>query len=236
VKLLLLLFGALKFGKLLPAVATMLLSIGVYAAMFGWQYAVGFVALLLIHEMGHYVAARHRGLNVGLPTFIPFVGAWVELKDLPHDAETEAYVGMAGPLVGSAGALACFYLARDLGSSLLLALAYSGFFLNLFNLIPLAPFDGGRITAAISPRLWLLGAPLLVALFFYSPSPLLILMAVLALPNVVKAWRGLRTPEEQSYYTVRAETRVSYAALYLGLAAFLAIMCEQLHAELPHGR
>ncbi len=235
-KLLLLLFGALKFGKLLPAVATMLLSIGVYAAMFGWQYAVGFVALLLIHEMGHYVAARHRGLDVGLPTFIPFVGAWVELKDLPHDAETEAYVGMAGPLVGSAGALACFYLARDQGSSLLLALAYSGFFLNLFNLIPLAPFDGGRITAAISPRLWLLGAPLLVALFFYSPSPLLILMAVLALPNVVKAWRGLRTPEEQTYYTVRAETRVSYAAVYLGLAAFLAIMCEQLHAELPHGR
>jgi len=236
VKLLLLLFGALKFGKLLPAVATMLLSIGVYAAMFGWQYAVGFVALLLIHEMGHYVAARHRGLDVGLPTFIPFVGAWVELKDLPHDAETEAYVGMARPLVGSAGALACFYLARDQGSSLLLALAYSGFFLNLFNLIPLAPFDGGRITAAISPRLWLLGAPLLVALFFYSPSPLLILMAVLALPNVVKAWRGLRTPEEQTYYTVRAETRVSYAAVYLGLAAFLAIMCEQLHAELPHGR
>jgi len=236
VKLLLLLFGALKFGKLLPAVATMLLSIGVYAAMFGWQYAVGFVALLLIHEMGHYVAARHRGLDVGLPTFIPFVGAWVELKDLPHDAETEAYVGMAGPLVGSAGALACFYLARDQGSSLLLALAYSGFFLNLFNLIPLAPFDGGRITAAISPRLWLLGAPLLVALFFYSPSPLLILMAVLALPNVVKAWRGLRTPEEQTYYAVRAETRVSYAAVYLGLAAFLAIMCEQLHAELPHGR
>ena len=235
-KLLLLLFGALKFGKLLPAVATMLLSIGVYAAMFGWQYAVGFVALLLIHEMGHYVAARHRGLDVGLPTFIPFVGAWVELKDLPHDAETEAYVGMAGPLVGSAGALACFYLARDQGSSQLLALAYSGFFLNLFNLIPLAPFDGGRITAAISPRLWLLGAPLLVALFFYSPSPLLILMAVLALPNVVKAWRGLRTPEEQTYYTVRAETRVSYAAVYLGLAAFLAIMCEQLHAELPHGR
>ena len=235
-KLLLLLFGALKFGNLLPAVATMLLSIGVYAAMFGWQYAVGFVALLLIHEMGHYVAARHRGLDVGLPTFIPFVGAWVELKDLPHDAETEAYVGMAGPLVGSAGALACFYLARDQGSSLLLALAYSGFFLNLFNLIPLAPFDGGRITAAISPRLWLLGAPLLVALFFYSPSPLLILMAVLALPNVVKAWRGLRTPEEQTYYTVRAETRVSYAAVYLGLAAFLAIMCEQLHAELPHGR
>ena len=232
-KLIALLFAALKFGKLAPAVLSMLLSIGVYALMFGWQYAVGFVALILVHEMGHYLAARCRGLDVGLPTFIPFVGAWIQLKDLPHDAETEAYVGIAGPLVGTLGALACFYLARSKHSPLLLALAYSGFFLNLFNLIPLSPFDGGRVTAAISPRLWLVGVPLLVALFFYSPSPLLILMAVLALPSVVKAWRGIRSPEEQAYYNVSAETRVSYAALYLGLAAFLAIMCEQLHDELP---
>lgn len=234
-KLLLLLFGALKLGKLLPAVLTMLLSVGAYALLFGWAYAVGFVALILVHEMGHYVAARRRGLKVGAPTFIPFVGAWVELKDMPHDAETEAYVGVAGPLLGTAGALACFYLARSSGSTLLLALAYTGFMLNLFNLIPLSPFDGGRITAAISPRLWLIGAPLLVALFFYSPSPLLILMAVLALPNVMKAWRGLRTPEESAYYGVPAQTRVTYAAIYLGLAAFLAIMCAQLHAELPRG-
>lgn len=233
-KLLLLLFGALKLGKLLPAAGTMLLTIGVYAWIYGWWFAVGFVALIFVHEMGHYVAARRRGLNVGLPTFIPFVGAWIELKDLPHDAETEAYVGVAGPLAGTAGALACFYLARQTGSSMLLALAYSGFFLNLFNLIPLSPFDGGRVTAAISPRLWLIGAPLLVALFFYFPSPLLILMAILALPNVLKAWRGIGSPEEAAYYNVRPETRVSYAALYLGLAAFLAIMCEQLHTELPH--
>jgi len=234
-KLLALLFGALKLGKLLPAVATMLLSIAVYGEMFGWEYAAGFVGLIAIHEMGHYIAARRRGLNVGLPTFIPFVGAWIELKELPHDAETEAYVGIAGPLLGSAGALGCFYLARNTGSSLLLALAYSGFFLNLFNLIPLSPFDGGRVTAAISPRLWLLGVPLLVGLFFYSPSPLLILMAILALPNVLKAWRGIGN-DELPYYSVSAETRVSYSALYLGLAAFLAIMCEQLHAELPHTR
>jgi Zn-dependent protease len=234
-KILALLFGALKLGALVPAVATMLLSVGVYAFTFGWTYAVGFVALIAVHEMGHYVAARHRGLNVGLPTFVPFVGAWIELRDVPLDAETEAYVGIAGPLVGSLGALGCFYLARSTGSPLLLALAYSGFFLNLFNLIPLSPFDGGRVTAAISPRLWLLGVPLLVGLFFYSPSPLLILMAILALPNVMKAWRGVGS-QERPYYAVSAETRLSYAVVYLGLAAFLAIMCEQLHAELPHAR
>jgi len=236
VKALFLLLKALKFGKLLTTGGTMLLSVAVYAWFFGWWYAVGFVALIFVHEMGHYVAARRRGLNVGAPTFIPFVGAWIQLRDLPHDAETEAYVGLAGPLIGSIGALACFYLARSFDSSLLLALSYSGFFLNLFNLIPLAPFDGGRVTAAISPRLWLIGAPVLVALFLYRPSPLLILMAVLALPNVMKALRGPQTDAERAYYSVPAETRLSYAAVYIGLAAFLAIMCEQLHAELPQVR
>jgi Zn-dependent protease len=102
-KLLLLLFSGLKFGKILTTSGTMLLSIAVYAWIFGWWYAVGFVVLMFVHEMGHYLAARQRGLDVGAPTFIPFVGAWIQLKDLPHDAETEAYVGLGGPLVGTGG-------------------------------------------------------------------------------------------------------------------------------------
>jgi Zn-dependent protease len=232
-KLLLLLLSGLKLGKLLTTGGTMLLSVLAYSFVFGWWYAVGFVALIFVHEMGHYVAARQRGLAVGAPTFIPFVGAWIQLKDLPHDAETEAYVGIAGPLVGSIGALACYWLGRTTGSNLLLAVSYSGFFLNLFNLIPLSPFDGGRVSAVISPKLWLLGVPILVALFFYSPSPLLILMAILAAPNVMKALRGIRGEAEEAYYTVSAEARVQYAALYLGLAGFLAIMCHALHEELP---
>lgn len=232
-KILLLLLGGLKFGKLLTTGGTMLISVVAYSFIFGWPYAVGFVLLIFVHEMGHYVAARQRGLNVGAPTFIPFVGAWIQLKDLPHDAETEAYVGMGGPLVGSIGALACFYLGRALESDLLLALSYSGFFLNLFNLIPISPFDGGRITAVISPRLWLVGVPILIGLFFVWPSPLLILMAFLAAPAVLQAIRGETTPEQQAYYSVPADTRLSYGALYLALAGFLAIMCYNLHEELP---
>ncbi|HIH2652677.1 TPA: site-2 protease family protein, partial [Burkholderia cenocepacia] len=99
-KLLLLIFGGLKLGKVLVSAGTMLASIAVYALFYGWRFAAGFVALLLVHEAGHYVAAQRRGLDVGLPTFIPFVGAWIQLKDMPHDAETEAYVGLAGPFVG----------------------------------------------------------------------------------------------------------------------------------------
>src|SRR5438132_14316169 len=145
-KLLALLVSSAKFAKLATTAGTMLISVVVYAWVFGWVYAVGFVLLLLAHELGHYVAARRRGLDVGAPTFIPFVGAWIQLKDLPHDAETEAWVGLAGPLLGTVGALGCYYLYRSTGETLFLALAYAGFFINLFNLIPISPFDGGRIT------------------------------------------------------------------------------------------
>lgn len=97
-----------KRGKIFTTVGTMLLSIASYALVWGWRYAGGFVLLLLIHELGHFVAARRRGLAVGAPTFTPFVGAWVELKDVPHNAESEAYVGLSGPLLGTLGALACY--------------------------------------------------------------------------------------------------------------------------------
>lgn len=232
-KLLALLLKGAKLGKVLTTSGTMLISVVAYSWIFGWQYAVGFVALIFVHEMGHYIAARRRGLAVGAPTFIPFVGAWINMKEMPRDAETEAYVGMAGPLVGATGALMCFYAARATDSQLLLAIAYSGFFLNLFNLIPLSPFDGGRISAAISPKLWLVGAPMLIALFFYRPSPLLVLMALIAAPQVWKVIRGTTTDEERAYYLTSAQTRFNYAMTYFALAGFLAIMCHQLSEELP---
>lgn len=232
-KLLAALLAAGKLGKLLTTGGSMLIAVFAYGLVFGLPYAAGFVGLLLVHELGHYLAARQRGLDVGAPMFIPFVGAWIELKDQPHDAETEAYVGVAGPLLGSLGALACYFLARSYDSNLLLALSYAGFFLNLFNLIPLSPFDGGRITAVLSPRLWLLGVPILVALFVYRPSPMLVLMALLAAPQVLKAWRyNPQAPENAAYYRANAETRLAYGTYYLGLTAFLAVMSGDVHEML----
>jgi Zn-dependent protease len=230
-KLLAWLFVAGKLGKLLTTGGTMLLSILLYSWVYGWKYAVGFVLLIFIHEMGHYVAARQRGLAVGVPTFIPFVGAWIEMKEMPHDVETEAYVGFAGPLVGTVGALACYWLARQTGSEMLLALAYAGCMLNLFNLIPISPLDGGRITAIISPKVWLAGVPLLAALFFYRPSPMLILIAIMAYPQIKLALAG-DPSRPQAYYDVPRDTRINYAVMYLGLAAFLAIMSYELHEML----
>ncbi|WP_426189927.1 site-2 protease family protein [Massilia sp. DWR3-1-1] len=230
-KLLVLLLSAGKLGKLLTTGGTMLISMAVYAWVFGWPYAVGFVLLILVHELGHYVAARQRGLDVGAPTFIPFVGAWIALKDQPHDVETEAYIGFAGPLAGTAAALACYFLARENGSRLLLALAYSGCMLNLINLIPLSPLDGGRITAIISPKVWLLGVPLLAALFFYRPSPMLILIGLLAYPQLKLALQG--NPDlPPAYYATARETRINYGVMYLGLVVFLALMSFSIHEML----
>lgn len=233
-KLLAWLFAAGKLGKVLTSGGTMLLAVFAYALVYGWWYAVGFVLLIFFHEMGHYLAARNRGLDVGLPTFIPFVGAWVALKDMPHNAHTEAYIGFAGPLAGTLASIACYWIARTTDSNLMLALAYAGFMINLFNLIPVSPLDGGRITAVISPKVWLFGMPLLAALFFYSPSPLLILIGILAIPQIMAAWKKDSGASDlpPAYYDVPLNVRVNYGMFYLGLAGFLAIMSYEIHNTL----
>ena len=232
-KVLLLLFKGAKFGPILLTCGTMILSIWVYATMFGWQYAVGFVGLIFVHEMGHYLAAKQRGLNVGAPTFIPFVGAWIDMKDKPHNVETEAYVGLAGPFTGTLGALACYYIGRSYDSQLFMALAYAGFIINLFNLIPMSPLDGGRVTAVLSPRIWLLGAPIMVALFFWIRSPLLIFIGIMAWPQLRRAFRyDPKDPANAAYYTISAEHRLFYTVYSLALTGFLALMAYDLHTEL----
>jgi Zn-dependent protease len=226
-----LLLGAGKLGKVLLTSSTMLLSVFTYSFIFGWRYAAGFVALIFIHEMGHFIAARQRGLDVGAPTFIPFVGAWIEMKSLPHDAETEAYVGLGGPLAGTLGAVACCALAYTQHSALLLALAYAGFMLNLFNMLPISPLDGGRIVGVISPKIWWVGAPLLVALFMWRPSPMLILVALIAAPQLFASLRG-DAGRPAGYYDIPLATRVNYGCWYLGLLAILAMLTFELHTQL----
>ena len=232
-RILLLLVAGLKFGKLLPTVASMLFAIGVYALVFGWRYALGIVAMLFLHEMGHYIAARQRGLGVSLPMFIPFAFAWVKLDRAPHDAETDAYVALAGPLLGTVAAIGAYFLARDDGPDWLLAVAYSGFFINLINMIPVPPLDGGRITAVLSPRIWLLGVPIIGALLWYHFSMILLLVAIMAGPHVFAALKFDRnSAAAQQYYAVSPRVRWEYGLLYVGLIAFLAFMTNNVSQQL----
>ena len=233
IKALLLLFSFLKFGKILTTGGTMLLSVFAYSLIWGWRYAAGFVVLIFVHEMGHYLAARQRGLNVGAPTFIPFVGAWIELKDSRTTPRPKPISAMPARCSAPSARSPAISTRATRGSGCSSPWPMPGFFLNLFNLIPLSPFDGGRITAVLSPRVWLAGVPLLIALFVWRPSPLLILMAVIAAPQVMKAFRyDPAAPENQIYYGTSLETKITYGFYYLGLLAFLAVMCFDLHEML----
>ena len=170
----------------------MLVSILVYGAVFGPAFAVGFVLLIFVHEMGHVLALRWYGVRSSPPLFIPFVGAVITVPRL-RDAKEEAVVGIGGPVTGTAGAPLLFAYARFTHSPLLLDLAYYGFMLNLLNLMPIPPLDGGRITAAVSPWVWPLGLLAVVAMIvgeFISAgrsvtgvSPILVLLLVYAAPR-----------------------------------------------------
>src|SRR4029077_2782111 len=150
-KLKFLILPALKFLPiLLKSGGTMLLSIGIYATIWGWKFAVGFVVLMFVHECGHLIVAKRFGLKVSAPVFIPFMGAFILLKDQPRNAWMEACVGIGGPMLGSLGALACHSLGEMIDAPVLIALAYSGYLLNLFNLTPVGMLDGGRIVTALS--------------------------------------------------------------------------------------
>ena len=209
--------------KLFTTSASMLVSIGAYALIWGWKFAVGFVLLLLVHEMGHVIQLRREGIKASAPMFIPFLGALVAMKELPKDAAAEARVGLAGPVLGSLGCLVPLALYWATGDDLFKALAFVGFFLNLFNLLPVLPLDGGRAMAALSPWMWFAGYALLVVATIAFPNPIMLLILLLGGLETWRRWKQRKTPEAQAFHKVKPWTRVAVAAVYLGLAALLAV-------------
>ena len=231
------LLPVLKFGlPVLKTGGTMILSIWLYAMAWGWPFAVGFVVLIFVHECGHLIVARQFGLKVSAPMFIPFMGAVIVLQDQPRNAWVESCVGIGGPLLGTLGAGMCggiFLLSQQ---PLFLALAYTGFLLNLFNLIPIGFLDGGRIATAISPWLWVAGLVVLVAMIVSQPhlNFLLILILVMSLPRVWSLFRP-KSGDEKRYFEVSAEQRVTMAVLYFGLMTLLVLGMRWAHIVPPDG-
>ena len=209
--------------KIFTTSASMLVSIGAYALLWGWKFAVGLVLLLFVHEMGHVLEAKRQGLDVSAPMFIPFLGAAILLKEQPQGAWREALVAIAGPIVGSLGAAAVWLVGEQQDSEFLLALGFTGFLLNLFNLIPVVPLDGGRIAAAIHPAIWLVGFVGLIGLVFVAPNPILIVIVLLVGLELWRRWGDRRNPESKAYYRVAPWQRVAAAAAYFGLAALLVL-------------
>ena len=224
-------FAAVFKFKLFTVAGSMIVSIGAYALLWGWQFAVGFVLLLLVHEMGHVLEAKRQGLPVSAPMFIPFLGALITLKKLPDNAWAEAKVAIAGPILGSLGAAAVWGVGEAIDSELLVGLAFTGFFLNLFNLAPISPLDGGRIVAAIHPVLWIIGLAVLLGLVIVAPNPILILILVLGAFESWRRWKQRRHPEGEAYYRVKPSQRVITGVSYIALAGLLALAMSATFVE-----
>ena len=200
--------------KALTTIGSMLISVAAYALIWGWPFAAGFVTLLFVHEGGHAVQML----------FIPFLGAAVGARSLGGNALAEARIGLAGPIVGSLGAAAVWVAGHALHSDLLLALAFTGFFLNLINLIPVVPFDGGRAMAAMAPWMWFVGFAAMLARVIVAPNPILVLFLLLGGMESWRRWRDRRQGAEgnPAYYKVAPRHRLYVGATYVALIVLLA--------------
>ncbi len=233
-------FLLLPIVKFLPVIlktgGTMILSIGAYALVWGWKYAVGFVLLIFVHEMGHVVAARKFGVPASAPMFIPFMGAFIALRGRMKNAYEEAEIGIAGPLYGSAGAAVCHAAGMALDMPLLVALAWSGYFLNLFNLVPVGQLDGGHVAQALWPGMWIFGYAILIWMAVTHPNFIIWLLLVMSLPRLLSLFRK-RTAEEVEFYTITPAQRWKMALMYFGLIAALAFQMQNAQAFLaPYHR
>jgi Zn-dependent protease len=220
-------------AKLLTTSASMLVSVGAYALIWGWKFAVGFVGLLFLHELGHYIQLRREGVKPSGMVFIPFLGAAVGARSLGGSALAEARVGLAGPILGSLATAALLPIAASTGDDFWYALAFTGFFLNLFNLLPVVPLDGGRAMAAMAPWMWFVGFGAIVVLVFLWPNPILILIALLGGFETYRRWKQRKKGEEgnANYYRVKPVHRLLVAGVYVGLIVALAIGMDLTHVE-----
>jgi len=217
--------------KLFTTAGTMLVSVAAYAWLWGWRFAAGFVALLLVHELGHVIEARRQGIPVKGVYFVPFMGAVMLARNGGKDAAAQAWLGLAGPILGGAAAFVVWGIGEAVGSQLLVALAFTAFLLNLFNLIPLAPLDGGWATAVFHPLFWVVGLAGLVALAFVWPSPVLFIVIAVGGFELWQRWRRRNDPALQRYLDVHPRQRLAIAAVYLCLAAALALGMSASHQK-----
>jgi Zn-dependent protease len=210
---------------------TMLVSIGAYALIWGWTFAIGFVLLLLLHELGHVIQLRREGVDASAPMFIPFLGAVIAAKSMGDDAAAEARVGLAGPILGSIATLVPLAIWLATGAEFWQALAYVGFLINLLNLLPVLPLDGGRAMAALSPWVWWVGYAALVGLTFAFPNPIMLLILLFGGIESWRRFKNRKSPESRAYHDIPTRTRALVAVTYLGLAALLAFGVAETFLE-----
>jgi Zn-dependent protease len=213
---------------------SMLISVALYSIFWGWKFAVGFVLLILVHEFGHVFVLRAQGVKASAPMFIPFLGAFVKLEGPQRSVVQEAVSSLAGPAVGLLGAAGVFAAAQQTDSPFLYALAYTGFLINLFNLAPVLPLDGGRVAGALHPAIWIAGMLGAVALLIFFPSPVAVFILILGGMETWRRWRDRKAGRTGDYFNVPSVTRWKIGAAYV--VVVLACVYGMHAAYLPPPR
>jgi Zn-dependent protease len=209
-------FGAMQYAV---AGGSFVVTIAAYTTQFPLGVVTGFVVITLIHEVGHAVAIRAKGLRAGFMVFIPFIGGAVSMKGQPRSVYDDAIIGLAGPAFGTLATLATLQIYKWTSDPLYLLIAFLGFFLNLLNLLPIGMLDGGRISAAITKWMWVLGGGAIVYKVFDQPNPLTIVIAVLAAFQVYASI--VREKTDPRFYEITVLQRAAIAVLYFALVIFL---------------
>lgn len=216
------LVGMLKASKFLSTFLSMGLTIVLYAQIYGWLFAVGFVAVIFIHEMGHYLTSQKLGLAVSAPMFIPFLGAFIKMKAVPQSVREEALAAMGGPAAGAFVTLVCLAFYFQTGIPYWAGLTYVSALINLLNLLPFGSLDGGRIAKAISPFIWVIGLVLAVFLIWKFHIYILILIVLFGITELAALYR--RRPETARYLQVEGGFRLKIGVSYLLLIAVLSLL------------
>ncbi|MEG6615450.1 site-2 protease family protein [Peptococcaceae bacterium 1198_IL3148] len=216
------LFAALKASKFAATFISMAATVVIYAQFYGWLLALGFIIAIFIHESGHVVASKKVGLDVSAPMFIPFFGAFIAMKELPKSVKQEAISAIGGPVAGALVAAVCLLLWDITGSLYWVGLAYLTAFLNLFNLLPLGMLDGGRITKALSPVIWVIGIVGAVILMLKLHAYILLLVLVLGVMELVSMIKNRH--QMATYLQVEPQFRFKIGLAYLLLITILVGM------------
>src|SRR5438270_8399437 len=209
-------FGLTQFAV---AGASMALSIAAYATKAPLPLVIGFALIILVHEIGHAVVIRAKGLRAGMMVFIPFIGGAVTIKDQPRSAYDDAQIGLAGPIAGTFASLGVLQMDKWQNSPQYLAIPPAGFAVNLLNLLPIGMLDGGRISAAVTKWMWVFGCGVLVYKVVKQPNPLMLLIIVLVAFQVYLSI--VREKDDKAFYDVTISQRVFIAIAYFGLVIFL---------------
>lgn len=213
---------------MIVSVISIAFTIALSSLLFGMYFALGVILLRIIHEIGHYLVAKQLNFTVDKFAFYPFM-AYIKFKETAKNCREDAILAFGGPIAEIGIAIAYLILYFITRENVCLVLSFLGFIISLINLIPANPFDGGHITGAINPKMWLIGISILVIIFIYDHEPLYLVLIFIAVLDCYKTLKNHNDIELIEYYKIDSRSRFVITVLYFSLITVLFVILIYMH-------